>query len=327
MHQHFYAFSARNHFDLGIKIGRQFAAQAYQAIKTAHQHTQWPVHCQIAHAQLTYAQKHFPQYVSELRGYADGAEVSFDDLWTISIEDDAFGPHKPARAKCTTIVTNDGQLIGHSEDHVLGGEDDVCIVQKRIGSHRTLELFYYNTPGGSAIGINSAGYVHAVNTLLFTRKQLGVPKLIQARYLLDSHDPNHDLAKLTQISRTSGFSHLLASPTGQLWHAELTASSAHIANPSSPFCHTNHCLLGSRHSSREIWGTHTRLQFAKQHVANYLTPEHLKKLLLDESLGPDHSLHNERSVAKIVVNTATQTLSIWLRREAAQGWVTYKLPV
>lgn len=307
-------------------MGQAFADKAHQEISVAVHHPQWSQHIQIAAPQLRLTQRFFPQYIEELKGYAAGAGVAFSDLWTISLEDDAFTPPEPRPAKCTTIITNNGRLIGHSEDHDAEGQIDLCIVKKTIGTFSTTELFYYDTIGGSAIGFNSAGYVHAVNTLLYTRTRLGVPKLIQARALLDSTNPAQDLQKVAALPRTSGFSHLLVAPSGELWHAEFTAITAQITTPAMPFCHTNHCTIGrTRLPARDIWGTSSRLTFARKAVKPQMTDRALQQLLLDDSLGDDLSLHNERSMAKMVINLETHQAYIWLRREEEKGWVIYPM--
>lgn len=327
MHENYFSFSAKNHYDLGLAVGKKFAKEANQALMIAATDKHWPDRKQTASLMLSISRKFFPQYIEELEGYAKGANVDFADFWTLSLEDDAFIDKNRSAAKCTTIVTNSGLLIGHNEDYFEPGfQDTICIVKKTIAGFTTLEIFYYNTLGGSSIGINSHGYLHAVNTLLYTSKQIGVPKSMIARLLLDTTNPERDLAFIQELSRASGFSHLVTDENGQIWHAEFTSKTAKISLPALPFCHTNHCLIGkSGKSKRNIYGTDSRLRFAQRNTPRRTSVSQLQVLLDDRSQGTSKSLFNERTIGRMIIDQKSKLVMIWLLREKELGWINYSI--
>ena len=120
-------------------------------------------------------------------------------MWTVALDDELGG----GREKCTTIITNSGRLINHNEDWEVGSEDRLCVVRKTVGRLTTLELFYKNTVGGNAVGINSRGFVHAVNEM-HAEKRLGVPRDLIARWLADSSSPEKDFWRFARMRRSSG---------------------------------------------------------------------------------------------------------------------------
>lgn len=326
-HNNYFSFSAGSHFDLGLAMGKRFANEANQALEVVSADRRWLDKKHAASLMLTTSRKFFPQYIEELEGYAKGANVDFADFWTLSLEDDAYFDKNKNAAKCTTIITNNGLLIGHNEDYFEPGfEDTVCVVRKTIADFTTIEIFYYNTLGGSSIGVNSSGYVHAVNTLLYTSKKIGIPKSMIARLLLDTSDPETDLVFAQCLNRTSGFSHLITDGQGNIWHAEFTSKTARIFQPMLPFCHTNHCLIGKNgRSKRDIYGTDSRLRFAQRNIAKQTSPGQLQTLLDDRSQGVSKSLFNERTIGKMIVDQKSKIISIWLLREAELGWINYKI--
>jgi predicted choloylglycine hydrolase len=326
MHQNYYSFYAKTHYEMGVAMGKKFALETRNALVQAKLKVNWLAKKHTALQMIGVSSHYFPHYIEELRGYADGAEVDFLDFWTISLEDDAFSAKNSNRAKCTTIITNNGSLIGHNEDYFAPGfKDTICVVRKKIGDFSTLEIFYYNTLGGSSIGVNSNGFVHAVNTLLYTTKQIGVPKSMIARCLLDTKDPEKDLLWLSSLERASGFSHLIADKLGHIWNAEFTSKTVEISQPSLPYCHTNHCLLKNTSASeRDVYGTNSRLQFAQKHTQISMDEKTLQNLLSDNSLGLKKSVLNERTIGQMIVNQETHSAKVLLLREKELGWIDYQ---
>ncbi len=303
-------------------MGIEFAQEAQSSLQHA-KTKNWTSRYATSQKILAITQLHFPQYIEEMQGYAAGAKVDFYDLWVLSIESDA--EINRASAKCTNVITNSGKLIGHNEDALEPGmADTVCVVKKTIKDLTTLEICYYNTLGGNSVGISSYGYIHALNTLLFTDNQIGIPKNVIARYLLDSQNPDEAIRTILALPRASGYNHNIVSRNGQIWNLELTANDGIVTHPQLPFVHTNHCLnLPS--DFNDDHGTISRLEFARQHVQDRMSVDQLQQLQEDVSQGPNNSVFNERTIGKIIVDFTAMTAYIWLLREKQLGWVSYPL--
>jgi predicted choloylglycine hydrolase len=325
MHTHFHSFVSSTPFDLGLQMGKKFQAQAKAALSKVDE--KWTERKSTAEAMLPYGEKYFPEYIEELKGYAEGAQVDFLDFWTLSLEDDAFTDDEKNPQKCTTFITNDGLMLAHNEDNYEPGlQDSVCLVKKTLGDKTSLELFYYNTVGGTAVGINSHGFVQSINTLLYRPKQIGVPKCLIARQLMDTSDPDKDIEFDKTLKRASGYNHNIIHTQGKLWNVEFTMDTAETSQPTLPFVHTNHCLIhNTLTEGQNMAGTTTRLSFAQNRIHSQMTEEEAIAVQNDQSAGSNLSLHNERTIAKLIVNLATRKLLVWLLREDDKGWVTYDL--
>lgn len=321
-HKNYYEFESDSHYDLGLQIGRRFRNEAIDAIAKAKK-DDWEHKLEIGKRTLESAKRYFPEYVEELRGYADGAEVDFLDLWVVSIEADA---EKIEESKCTTVITNNGKLIAHNEDESYPNlEDKICILKKSLNGITTLEIYYFNTLGGNAVGINSKGYALTINSLMFTeQREEGIPKNVIARYLLDTSDPIDAFGNLLKLPRMSGYNANISDKNGHIINIELTPEKGVISSPNSPFVHSNHCLkVGTE--INDLHGTISRLEVASDNVKPHMETQELISLMNDTSRGKDKSINNERNIGKMIIDMEMRVAKIWLLSEKELGWVDYKL--
>ena len=201
-HTNYFEIEADTSYELGMRKGELFGEplrETLDDLKTE-KHCERPGKQAIPYRKLT--EKLFPHLIEELKGYADAARVSFDDLWLLCIEDEL---PDSANDKCTTFVTNYGFLVAHNEDWNSVAKDEICILRQTVGDLTVFQLFYLNTLGGNSISINSHGFVHAVNTLTHTDRRVGVPRNIVARWLSETRSPESDYSKLQQMKRASGY--------------------------------------------------------------------------------------------------------------------------
>src|SRR5690606_27823275 len=121
--------------------------------------------------------------------------------------------------------TNGGKLLLHNEDWDPEAANAVCVLEKTVGELTILELYYYGIPlGGSAVSINSNGTIQAINSLDHSDREVGVPKVVIARWLSESRDIVANLELIRGISRASGYNHVLVSRDGQLFDVECSAT-------------------------------------------------------------------------------------------------------
>lgn len=80
------------HYDVGVAIGRRFGGEIAAAFERyAFLHERVLPYQQTAEGQAHYAEMldvnraHFPDYLSELEGVADGAGVPFEHLWLANL--------------------------------------------------------------------------------------------------------------------------------------------------------------------------------------------------------------------------------------------------
>jgi len=325
-HKNYFELEADSHRELGLRRGEAFGEYLRRTLRGRQRDRRWSNTVERAQQYLGVATEAFPQYVDELKGYAEAAESPFEELWTLSLEDEVT---EDRYDRCTTIVTNRGALIAHNEDWDDDALDAICVLRKRVGNLRTLELYYLNTLGGNAISINSNGYVHAVNSLSHTDGQIGVPKNMVARWFAETRSPDADFEKLAQLKRASGYHHTLVSLDGRVWSIECSATRQTMARPEPPFVHTNHFLteLARYEGGRDdlVPGTRSRYESAEEQVEESMTFDAVEEIVSDTSRGDSRSIFNERTVARMIVDVRRMEANVWLLREDDAGWITYDL--
>lgn len=320
-HKNYFEFSAKDNFELGYLMGQAFAKEAQEAI-IASREDNWTQRITKCCRLLEITKNYFPNYLSEIEGYAKGAQVNFLDLWTLNVESDAYPVDS---AKCTNLITNSGKLIGHNEDaDEPGCENNICVVKKTINKITSLEMYYYNTLGGNSVGVNSFGYVQSINTLFFTGSAVGVPKNVTARCLSDTRDPEKDINYVLSVPRASGYNHNISDNNGKIWNLELTSSEGFLSKPKSPFAHSNHCLNIST-PFKDDYGTISRLIFFQENVKKQMSVDEIIALQENTGYGPNESVFNERTIGKMVIDFDSMTIRVWLLREKELGWISYPL--
>lgn len=319
MLKHYYEFTAKNNFDLGLQMGRAFRRESHARLTRQKEEGRWRKKLAAGKKYFPPTQKYFPHLIEELKGYALGAKISFPELWTASLEDDLDGE------KCTTMITNGGRLIAHSEDFPRA-KNDIAIVKKTVGGVTILEIFYFNTLGGNAVGVNSHGFAHATNSLYSRDRQIGVPKNVVSRWLSETANPEKDFLRLKKIRRASAYNYNFIGSDGIIFNIETTAEKSVLSRPASPFAHTNHYLGRlKKFDAYKKTSSYLRLDFAKKHLEDPATMQSIKYILNDVSQGKIGSIRNKETVANIIIDLKNRAAYIWLLRENNQGFVKFNL--
>jgi len=325
-HSNYFVVKAKDNHELGLALGLQFGDLLRQYLGKVSKSKDWGERVAAGLPYLTFAETAFPQYIQELKGYAEGANVPSEELWVLSLGDDL--QKNTSLGRCTSVVTNQGKLIAHNEDWPGGSKEDICVLKKTVGNITIFELYYYwEALGGSAASINSCGYIQLVNSLNHSDSQIGIPRGIIARWLSETVNPDEDLEKLSGLRRSRGYSHTLVSRSGEIWNVECTAKEQVLGRPKIPFVHTNHYLTGLSRDDvgKRMCGTAERYNFATKNVRGRMSQEEMIKLMSDQSLGPDLSVLNERTIGRLIIDLEQRVAKVWLKREAEKDWVNYPL--
>ena len=323
-HKNYYEIIARDNYDLGLKTGKLFGAITRSSLEKRKKKVNWKAKTENAKKYLEVTNKFFPQYIEEINGYAVASHISFEDLWTL-MTDVEMSQDNPE--KCTTFVTNNGKTISHNEDWEKDSENDICVLKKTLKNITLLELYYYNTLGGISISVNSHGYVQAINTLDHTDSQIGVPRNIIARWLSETKDIKEDYEKLKHIPRANGYNHVVINKNN-VWNLECAAHQQIIFKPSLSFIHTNHYLsekLKPFEKTENLTHTFQRYEKTKSLIKNKMSMDEIIKVNSNTSEGPQASIMNERTIAKMIIDLKNKIAKIWLKRESEKDWIDYPL--
>jgi isopenicillin-N N-acyltransferase like protein len=208
------------------------------------------------------AEAALPELLREIDGMADGAEVSWWELFA----GNAFEELEPmwsqtaAPDRCTAfaVAGTDGTILGHNEQWCAGDMGNVAVIVARPeeGPSFAAPTCVAFLP---AVGMNSAGGAQSIMSLTADDDGVGIPRVLVSRHALQASDPQDAQTRATIPGRAGGYAHLWAFADGEIETIE-TSATAHAIVP-GPGGHTNHYLddgLATR--SHEPGGSRGRLR-------------------------------------------------------------------
>lgn len=232
-----------DNFEMGYQIGVHFKAQIRDTLHN------FPVFYRNRDRSLqnsrTYdtvlgaTQKLFPQYVEELRGYAEGAQVSFQDIFIQNCM------HVYGYEGCSTgIFTFDEHTtVVQNEDWwpILGKNAYFLVQDLEDGT----SFFVYAYPGilpGMSFGFNSHGLFFCCNGLTDPTLLFGPSRLMFGRSMFEQSTLEDLLRAAVQHSPRSGGANynIVAMSNNQVVNLETTRSSHFQTRVTDRFFHTNH---------------------------------------------------------------------------------------
>jgi isopenicillin-N N-acyltransferase-like protein len=234
------------HRELGRQIGeackKQVVADAYEQLELT-----WAGAQIQARKYLPFAQERYPQYVEELMGIAEGADVAFEDLSVINAME-AVTMDALHLTRCTSMAVNDERtadghvLIAHNEDWVPEDEDDVFIIH---ASPKNEPPFLAMTYGGLLpnIGFNAYGIAQMCDSVYPNDSRIGTPRVVVSRAVLASKTPDEAIRHMLSAQRAAGYNHMLIHESGELYSVEVSARRFGIIYGENGYIvHTNHYL-------------------------------------------------------------------------------------
>ncbi|XP_071577853.1 beta-alanyl-dopamine/carcinine hydrolase isoform X2 [Temnothorax nylanderi] len=203
------------HYEIGFDIGRTFAKiiQDFVDVYPPLNEIYLPLFAteqgkKVYNETLDAVKKQFPQYLREIEGTADGANVSFHKLFLMHLDDiilNVTGMQGNALpVGCSTIICNQSghEILGHNEDAVSDTLNHWYLVSAHVieagyREEKFTSLSYAGFLPGYTMGYNHHGLVYSINTLsaavlqsgktpryFLTRALLGVENFVQAQQTL-----------------------------------------------------------------------------------------------------------------------------------------------
>lgn len=210
------------HTEIGASIGRHFSEKIRAGLMENKilQDRFLPFHRnaegqQVFRELFVLHKKLYPEYVTEIEGIADGAGVSFEELFIINLrgEYQAFTSGKVMQG-CSTVSlkTDRHSVIGHNEDGLPIYKDSSYVVDVDIESHPSFTAFSY--PGflcGNAFGFNQEGICFCINDVKPPNIRIGIGRHFLARSLFEAHTIEDAVERITPQNRAAGFNFTIGS--------------------------------------------------------------------------------------------------------------------
>jgi isopenicillin-N N-acyltransferase-like protein len=199
---------------------------------------------------LPFVEERYPQYIDEMRGIAEGANVAFDDIMALNTME-AVTMDALHLTRCTSMAVNeertaDGHILAaHSEDWVPEDEDDVYVIlAKPVDEPPFLAMTY----GGLLpnVGFNAYGIAQLIDSVYPSDSRIGIPRLVVSRAVLASRRISGAIGRALVSHRAAGYNHLIAHESGEMYCIEVSATRFDILHGTDGYIvHTNHYVAGS----------------------------------------------------------------------------------
>ncbi len=319
-----------SHFEVGQAIGKQLKTHIIRLHKSnrIHYGAKFLNYLEQSKPYQYITQKYFPEYMDEMRGIAQAADVPFDEYFLANnLEVANVDAIAHANFHCTIvgIPYKEGYILGHNEDAFAYAPADLYILDATISGTRIFGISYIDGIIGSSIATNGFGLTQAINELHNPEKHEGVPRNFIARAVLDCKTLE-DVEKLTHsIPRASGYNHVLTYGN-RLWNIESTASNVEIEKVTQQkYVHTNHYITRLKSLAPPVPPddeTITRYNKVKQLLPFIETQEHIKQLLSNRNEPPICRIN---TIGSAIVDNTTKTVAIAYGQPTPDMYNTYQL--
>lgn len=280
--------------ELGLAIGEMFRGKIQEVIEDRkHYIRKYQERLQETQPYFKETHKAFPQYIEELQGMADGADVPFIDLFfhnTPAVYDRTRGwdrERAQTEDHCTIVVsfTKSGPLIGHNEDWAIESLDELYVLKATINDTTYLGLNYATFLIGCSATLTSNGMTQCINEL-HQDSHIGVGKNFIARSVLDTKNLDDAETLIRNTNRASGYNHVLVQQNAIV---DIETAGADIdveKRIGVPYAHTNHFLSKrmQQYETKEAShhkNSYERLSRALELARNDMTIDDMKLLLSD----------------------------------------------
>ncbi len=227
----------------------------------------------VAAESIPLAENYAPQMIEELRGTAEAAGVSLEELMLLQVRNQL----RATDAGCTSFSvapTRSAQrLVAQNWDNDPAlDEFTIVLTRKPTGKPASTTLTQAGLIG--YIGFNDAGIGMCLNSLPAPSRQFGVPHYFMVREILESRSLDEAVHAVNRAERAIPANIMLSTPQGPA-DLEVTIDAVHLlTDPQSGMVtHTNHCkhpeLVKINPQFDELIQSHAR----QCRIDELLTPE------------------------------------------------------
>lgn len=243
-------------YEVGLAIGRRFGPQIREGLR---RRAAWFDRLREFAMQdrasridpfVGAAGEHFPEILDELRGWADGSGVPFDDLMVLNLKAElsasraATAPDTPG---CSTVAFARGErcLLAHNEDGHRANHGLMFLV--RVSRPDRPDFLCLTYPGilcGNGPAVNEAGIVLTTNYIGGLDVRLGVPRYVISRAVLDAGSLAEAVETVSHPLRSFSFHYNLGSCSeGRILSVETSVDEVATHEVDGLYVHTNHFRL------------------------------------------------------------------------------------
>lgn len=279
-----------------------------------------------------------PAFIEEMRGIADGAGVSIDDIITLNARSEVVFAQTSGACTAFTITpeasANGHTLIGQNWDWREEIIDNLIIL--KIYQADKPSIFMVTEAGIiGKIGMNSSGLAVCLNALVVLGDPDGLPLHIILRRILNSYLLNDALDAINGYRAAGPANYMLAQRDGCAMTVEKTPEAwDYIFNDTGVLVHTNHIVSqrlalqikdsGPDRLPDSMVRYHMMLKMLNQKKGE-ITVEYLMQCLRTHHQFPQGICHHVDPLAK-PTNRFMTDFSIIMDLNTSEAWITLGPP-
>lgn len=331
----------RKNVQHSIENARSLLAEAYQELELS-----WEGAIIQARKYLPFAQERYPQYVDEMQGIAEGANVSFNEVAVVNVME-AVTTDALHLTRCTSLAVNDERtadghiLAAHNEDWVPEDEDDVYVIHARPKNEPPYLAMSY---GGliANVGFNAYGIAQLIDSVYPNDSRIGIPRLVVSRAVLASKTPGGAINRALIPHRAAGYNHLIIHESGEIYSVEVSARRFAIHyNEAGYVVHTNHYLAANmqeiENDPEELISSRIRY-FRALRLLNQSNNHTIKSLqgiqrdhvnypnsICKHDMGEEKMLDREKTLNALVIDLTAREMHIAWGNPCKNTYHTYHL--
>lgn len=240
---------AGSHREIGFAIGERFSSRIRRSLESyAFFREHLLPHYHTAEGRTRYQrllevnQARFPDYVAELEGLAQGAQLPFRDLLLVNLRGDYLSGKVVGGCTDVVVFRDDAALIGHNEDGDPAFQGELYLARVQVeGKPAFTALCYPGFLPGNAFGFNSEGICFSVDSVRPRDIPVGLGRYLVARSLLDATSLTDAIGRAMAPGRSGGFSVTIGSITERrIVVVEAAPGAGHVREIQGHYVHTNH---------------------------------------------------------------------------------------
>jgi len=262
---------------------------------------------------MFFALQTHPQYIEEIRGIAEGANVNYADLAVVNAFE-CVAVDALHLQKCTSLAagrsrTAGSVILGHNEDWLAEDEPDVYfLIAHPVNEPAFIAMSY----GGLLpnIGFNEAGIAQSCDSVYPNDLRVGIPRVIVSRAVLAARTMEEAVNRTHPPLRAAGYNHLLAHPDGEIYNVEVSASTYQVI-PAENGClaHTNHYLSPKMQQMEKTRTGQEKTDRRYSRIISLLSQHETHSMQSFQSMLADHENYPDSICQHLPVENQTSTQS------------------
>lgn len=347
-----------SHYEMGKQIGLDRQEGVHQMLATYRRYFEregekigiadWDEAVLHARKYLPFAEESVYQYVQELQGIADGAEVDFNDLLVLNcveaITEDALHTGCTSLAAAPEVTADGSLLVGHNEDWLPDDIDNLYLVHARPDDEPAYLAITY---GGLLpnIGFNEYGIAQCCDSVYPNDARIGVPRIFVSRAVLAARTLADAIRAALNRRRAAGYNHLIVHVSGEMYNVEVSAEDFDVVyGIDGMLAHTNNYLSRRMRAiekdSDELIASRVRYNRAIRLMRSQRGKLSLKafKAFLSDHVNYPQSICNhidesepplerQQTIASLLIDLTTRTMGVAWGPPCQTEYYSYKLEV